>query len=114
MGTDLRTQHENFEKMNFEEKRSFVASILEGIKEGDQLFTDLYNLVVSNVAIEQDFYDIYDSLTIVLYREEKEEEQKALSRLTQIRNSLELQRQQEEADKIQAKKEAESLLVGMI
>ena len=35
MGMDLRTQHENFEKMNFEEKRSFVASILEGIKEGD-------------------------------------------------------------------------------
>lgn len=114
MGIDLRTQYDNFVKMNFEEKRSFVASLLEGVKEGNQLFNDLYNLIVSEIAIEQDFFDIYDSLTIVLYREEKEEEQKALSRLTQIRNSLELQKQQETADKIQGQKEAETLLVGFI
>lgn len=114
MGLDLRTQHDNFVKMNFEEKRSFVASLLEGIKEGNELFTDLYNLIVSEVAIEQDFFDIYDSLTIVLYREEKEDEQKALSRLTEIRNSLELQKQKEAADKLQGQQEAEALLVGMI
>lgn len=101
MEIDLRTQHDNFVKMNFEEKRNFVASLLEEIKEGNELFTDLYNLIVSDVAIEQDFFDIFDSLVIVLYREEKDEEQRALNRLTQIRNSLELQKQQEAADNLQ-------------
>ncbi|NRH20761.1 hypothetical protein HOO68_01810 [Candidatus Gracilibacteria bacterium] len=114
MEIDLRTQHDNFVKMNFEEKRNFVASLLEEIKEGNELFTDLYNLIVSDVAIEQDFFDIFDSLVIVLYREEKDEEQRALNRLTQIRNSLELQKQQEAADNLQGQKEAQELLAGLV
>ncbi len=114
MKLDLKLQHDDFVKMNFEEKRGFVASLLEGIKEGDTLFTDLYNLIVSDMAVEQDFYDIYDSLTIVLYREQKQEEQKALSRLTEIRDSLEFQKQKEATDMAQGKNEAEALLVGMI
>lgn len=114
MAIDLKKQRENFVAMDFEEKRNIVASLLEWVKDGNRLFTDLYSLVTSDVAIEQDFYDIFDSLMIVLYRQEKAAEGVALDRLTAIRDSLELHRQQEAADTIAWKKEAESLLWGML
>lgn len=114
MKLDLKTQRENFVKMTFEEKRGTVASLLEGVKEGNKLFTDLYALIISDFAIEQDFYDVFDSLMIVLYREEKAEEKVALDRLGEIKDHLEIQRAQEATDKLQGQREAESLLTDIM
>lgn len=112
MSMDLKTGRENFVKMGFEEKRSAVTNILEGIKEGDELFTDLYNLIVSDIATEQDFYDVFDSLMIVLYREEKAEEKAALANLGEIKTRLEAVKAKEEEERLQWQHEAESLLVA--
>lgn len=99
MKLNLKGQRENFVRLDFEEKRIVVASLLEGVQESNQLFADLYNLVMSEIAIEKDFYDIFDSLMIVLYREEKTEEQNALNRLGDIKRNLELQQARELADR---------------
>lgn len=101
MKLDLKSQRENFVKMGFEEKRNTVAIILEGVQEGNQLFMDLYSLITSDVAIEQDFYDVFDSLIIVLYREEKTEEKSALERLGEVKNRLEAEREKEEAERLE-------------
>lgn len=114
MKLDLKTQRENFVKMTFEEKRNTVATILEGVKEGNQLFMDLYSLIISDTAIEQDFYDVFDSLMIVLYREEQVEEKSALARLGEVKNRLEAERARENADRLEGQQEAEKLLVGMM
>lgn len=101
MKLDLKSQRENFVKMDFEEKRSTVITLLDGAREGNQLFENLFSLIMSDTAIEQDFYDIFDSLMIVLYREEKVEEKMAFERLGQIKNHLETEWEKEAADRLQ-------------
>ena len=114
MKLDLQGQRERFIQMGFEEKREAVKGLLEWVKDGNALFTDLYRLIISEHAIEQDFYDIFDSLIIVLYREEKAEERMALDQLGDIKNRLQEQRAQEESDRTLGKNEAELLLVDMM
>jgi hypothetical protein len=53
---------------------------------------------VSDNAIEQDFYDIYESLMTVLYREELSEENSARKRLEQIRDTLQIQKECEQRE----------------
>lgn len=101
MKLDIKRQRENFVKMDFEEKRNTVAILLDGIREGNPLFENLYSLITSDVAIEQDFYDIFDSLMIVLYREEKAEEKVVLERLDQIKERLMSEREKEVAEMLQ-------------
>jgi hypothetical protein len=100
MKLDLKLQRENFVKMSFAEKQNTVAILLDGVKEENQLFENLYLLITSNVAIEQDFYDVFDSLIIVLYREEKAEEKIALERLGNVKNRLETERERESVDRL--------------
>lgn len=114
MKLDLKSQHENFVKMSFEEKRDIVASMLDEVREWNELFENLYSLIISDFAIEQDFYDVFDSLIIVLYREEKEEEKLALQNLNEIKNRLENVREKEENEKLQWQKEAEELILNIL
>jgi hypothetical protein len=68
------------------------------VRTTDSLFEDIYQLVVSENAIEQDFYDIYESLMTVLYREELSEENSARKRLEQIRDTLQIQKECEQRE----------------
>lgn len=78
------------------------------------LFEDLYNLVISDYAIEQDFYDVFDSLMIVLYREGKATETEALNHLDEVRNRLQAQKAMEDEEKNAALQDVESLLLEMV
>jgi hypothetical protein len=60
----------------------------------------LYVLVSSDVAVEQDFFDIFDSLMIVLYQDEMKSEQLAMLRLHEIKDTLVLQKEKEAKEKL--------------
>jgi hypothetical protein len=60
----------------------------------------LYVLVSSDVAVEQDFFDIFDSLMIVLYQDEMKSEQVAMLRLHEIKDTLVLQKEKEAKEKL--------------
>ena len=107
---NLKEQYDIFVKQSFDEKRSTVVSILEWVRGTDPLFDDIYQLVISINAIEQDFYDIYESLMTVLFREELSEESGAKKRLEQIRDTLQIQKECEQREQEMGKKEAEWLL----
>ncbi len=107
---NLEQQYDSFVKQSFEEKRTTVIAILDWVRATDSLFEDIYQLVVSDNAIEQDFYDIYESLMTVLYREELSEENSARKRVEQIRDTLQIQKECEQREQEIWKKEAEWLL----
>lgn len=113
MALNLKEQRENFVKMDFETKRAAVATILEGVKEQKEIFSDLYNLITSDHAIEQDFYDVFDSLMVVLYREEKTNEKEALDRLGSVKTRLESEKTKEIEESKRGHQEAEELLTEM-
>lgn len=114
MKLNLKAEYDIFVKMSFEEKRNTVISILEWIKEKNKLFSDIYKLIKSTQAIEQDFFDIYNSLIIVLHKEDRVAERIAINQLYEIKNNLNDQQQKEETEKLQSKKDVELLLNGIL
>lgn len=54
---------------------------------------------MSDIATEEDFYDIFDSIIIVLYRDEKVAERAAFDKLGNIKIRLEEQKKKEIAEK---------------
>lgn len=110
---DLKQEFESFQKMGFEEKRNLVISLLTPIRQDKELFEDLYQLIVSEYAIEQDFVDIYKSLMIVLYRQEQSDEQAALTKLNEVKTQLQEQKAKEAKEREESLKESENILTGM-
>ena len=86
MKTPLERLKKAFVSLNFEEKRGFVLSLLEDLKEDDRLFYDIHCLVSSNFAIEQDLYDVFDSLMLALWRREKSGQETALASLLLVKS----------------------------